>query len=163
MEFELNDAKLRIYEDGKIERFGKRSCNSKEETWHELKGCIAIEKSGYQSHRTKINGKSYITSRIIYYAFNQDWDIHDVSKNNTIDHIDRNSLNNHISNLRVANRSEQALNRDCVINAKGYCWDRGKWRARIMINKKRIYLGRFDTEQEVSLAFQNAVLKYRTI
>ena len=164
MEIKLNETRLRVYECGKIEKFGKISWNSKE-TWFELKGTIFIHpKSGYKSHKTKINKKEYITSRIIYFAFNQDWDIHNSSKNNSIDHIDRISLNNHISNLRVANASEQALNRDYVINAKGCYWHKNKqkWIAQIRI-KKLIHIGSFDTENEAHQAYLDAKLKYLSV
>ena len=156
MEIELNGAKLRVYECGKIERFGTRS--SKEEKWFEMKGSINIQKNGYQNHRTEINKKNYTTSRIIYLAFNPDWDIHDSSQNNSIDHIDRNSLNNNLSNLRVATALEQVLNREFK-NAKGYYFNKGKWKAQIKINGKQIYLGYFKTEQEASLAYQTYKLK----
>ena len=118
MEIKLNETRLRVYECGKIEKFGKNH-NSKEETWFELKGTIIIRKTGYKQHKTVINKKEYITSRVIYFAFHQVWDIQDSSKNNSIDHIDRNSLNNNLSNLRVANAIEQNLNREFK-NAKGY-------------------------------------------
>lgn len=35
----------------------------------------------------------------------------------TIDHIDRNGSNNHISNLRWADRTEQSVNRNCYSNS----------------------------------------------
>ena len=60
MEIELNGAKLRVYECGKIEKFGKRSYKSNEKTWFQLKGHINItSKSNYQCHRIVINGKSF--------------------------------------------------------------------------------------------------------
>ena len=158
MEIELNDTKLRVYECGKIERFGKKSWNSKEEKWRELKGCIDILKSGYQRHKTRINNKLYTTARVIFYAYYPDlFDINDPITE--IDHINRNSLDNRISNLRVATRTEQNLNRDCVINAKGYSWHNGKWMAQIKINGKRIHLGYFEKEEDASLAYQNYKLK----
>ena len=156
MEFELNGAKLRVYECGKIERFGFKRNTSKEETWHELKGTIWIHpKSGYNKHQTTINGKSFTTSRVIFYAYFPDlFDINDPITE--IDHINRNSLDNRIINLRVATRTEQILNRDCVINAKGYSWYKGKWQARIRINGKQKHLGYFNTEEEARQAYLNA-------
>ena len=118
VEIELNDAKLRVFENGEIWRFGKKT-NSKEETWFQLFGSTTTDKYGYKIHRTEINKKLYTTSRIIYKAFNLEWDI-SITKNNTIDHISRDSLDNNLSNLRIATSQEQALNQDRVINAKGY-------------------------------------------
>ena len=160
MDLELNGAKLRVYECGKIERFGKIVWNAQEHTWFELKGTIRIHTCGYQEHHTTINKKIYITSRIIYLAFHQDWEIHDSSKNNTIDHIDRNPLNNHISNLRVFTMAEQALNREYVINAKGYSFNKKnkKWHSQITINRKKIHLGYFDTEADAHQAYLTAKL-----
>ena len=53
---------------------------------------------------------------------------------------------------------------NCVINQKGYRLDKrdNKWNARIRINGKQISLGYFNTEEEASLAYQNAVIKYRS-
>ena len=164
MELELNGTKLCVYGDGRIERFGKKRWNSQEFTWNELKGYIYTDKKdGYMSHKIKINKKVYKTSRIIYLANNPDWDINDSSKNNTIDHINRDSLDNRISNLRVATMAEQNLNKECVINAKGYCFDKGKWRASIKINGKRIHLGYFEKEEDASIAYQTAKNKLNPV
>jgi hypothetical protein len=39
-----------------------------------------------------------------------------VEGKSTVDHIDRNSFNNTLSNLRWADRTEQSINRDCYSN-----------------------------------------------
>ena len=156
MEIELNGAKLRVYECGKIERFGFKKCQSKEETWFQLKGCIPIRKDYYKLHTTRINKKSYITSRIIYFAFNPTWDINNYHFNSSIDHINRDSLDNRLVNLRIATAKEQVLNRNSVINAKGYYFNKGKYKAQIKINEKKIYLGLFDTEEEAHQAYLKA-------
>ncbi len=93
-----------------------------------------------------INEKTYKLHRVNYYIHNPEWDIYDNSKNNEIDHIDRNPLNNHISNLRIATSSQNSQNTD----AKGYYYHkrRNKYIARIDINGKRKHLGCYDTEQE---------------
>ena len=114
----------------------------------------------YKTHKTNINKKDYVTSRIIYKAFNLDWDI-TIIKDNEIDHISRDSLDNNLSNLRIATSHEQALNRDFVINAKGYRIKNGKYEASIRNNGKSIYLGRFDTAEEAHQVYLVAVEKYR--
>jgi len=161
MECIINGTKIK-YEDNMVWKFGKKG-NSKEETWHVLKGGIDILKSGYQQHKTGINGKIYVTARILYKLMHPEWNIEDSSKNNTIDHIDINSLNNSLNNLRVANASEQSLNRKFVINAKGCCWieARQKWSARIRIDGKRKYLGYFEKEADARQAYLDAVAKHR--
>ena len=159
IEIELNGAKLKVYPTGEIWKFGCKNQNSKEE-WIQLKGCIKTNKDGYKYNRTQINQKHYTTSRIIYKAFNLEWDITN-TKNNEIDHIDINSLNNHISNLRIATSKEQNLNKDCVINARGYHLKKDKYYAQIRNNRKATHLGTFDTAEEAHNAYLVAVKKYR--
>ena len=158
----INGTKIK-YEDDKVWVFGKKIWKSREETWFVLKGCIHTLKSGYKSHRIKINGKQYITSRILYKLANPEWNIEDNSCNNTIDHININSLDNRIENLRVATSSQQNLNVKRVINAKGYNWDKAsqKWVAQISIDDKKKHLGYFVLEADAHQAYINAVAKHR--
>lgn len=76
-----------------------------------------------------------------------------------LDHIDTDRSNNKISNLRIAHRQLQNRNRS---NTKGYTWDpkRNKWLVRIFINRKGIYVGRFDTEDEAKEAYLISKKKY---
>lgn len=78
-----------------------------------------------------------------------------------IDHKDRNKSNNRIDNLRSVSYQENHFN----IGAKGYSYDkeRNKWQSGIMLNKKRIHLGRFDTEQEAREAYLKAKEIYHRI
>ena len=75
-----------------------------------------------------------------------------------VDHIDRNVLNNHVSNLRWVTRSENIHNQDSV----GYSWDKDcqKWRARIKFGNKLINLGSFDNKDDASKAYCDASRKY---
>ena len=157
IEFELNDVKLKL---DKYELFywcdKWRGYKVKNPYWR--KKSLSKNRDGYLI--TRINNYDFRFNRIVYYAHNQDWDIYDCSKNNEIDHIDRDKLNNNISNLRVVNNRENNLNRDFVEYAKGYCYNKikKKYQAQINLNKKSIYLGYFDTEIKASNKYQKVKL-----
>lgn len=94
-------------------------------------------------------------------------EIMDVTGSNIIvDHIDGNPLNNRRSNLRVADKRTNAQNMKSNIGTtskfKGVCWDkaRNKWRANIKIGDKQTHLGRFVTEKEAAIAYNNAAKQH---
>jgi len=138
MEVIINDRRVK-YEDGEIWSYYKWGTSKK---WFLLKGSIDKE-TGYK--RVNINNKKYKYHRVIYKLYNPYWNINDYSKNNCIDHKDRNRLNNNIDNLRVVTNQENCFNRTC----KGYSWHKAsnKWNVRIMIDgeTKSFY---FKTEEE---------------
>lgn len=74
------------------------------------------------------------------------------------EHRDTNKLNNRISNLRYATRSQNSGNR----KVKGYCWNKRKkkWEVKITINYKRIFLGYFKNEQDAIKTRREAEQKY---
>ena len=92
MDCELNRRKIK-YEDGKL--WVWRETKTKPSYWIELKGCV--KKDGYKS--VSINYKLYLYHRVVYFINNPDWDIHNSSTDNMIDHIDRDRLNNNINSL----------------------------------------------------------------
>lgn len=94
----VNGQEFRAYPDGRLER----RING---NWRLVD--VVPGNRGY--HAVRISGKSYLCHRIVYQAFNPDWDIDEQSSQ--IDHIDRNPCNNAISNLRIATRSENNRNR----------------------------------------------------
>jgi len=116
---------------------------------------------GYQRLTLKKDNKRklYYAHRIIYWLHNPAWDIHNPKL--FIDHIDGNTQNNNISNLRNVTNQENCFNRD----VKGYCFDKEteKYRARITLNGKDICLGRFDTKEEAQQAYLNAKAIYHVI
>ena len=83
-----------------------------------------------------------------------------------VDHIDRNRLNNHISNLRYATNSENSMNRSkCSNNTSGttgvnFHKTNNKWRARITKDGARKNLGSFDSKEEAIEARNKAEEKY---
>ena len=105
--------------------------------------------------------KTYMVHRLIYKFNNPDWDIHDSSSDNQIDHIDNCRTNNNIENLRVVNSSENQQN---IHSTKGYYWNKKqqKYQAQIKLNNKGIYLGLHDTIDEARKAYLIGKEKYHT-
>jgi hypothetical protein len=83
-----------------------------------------------------------------------------------IDHIDGDSTNNRIDNLRPATQSQNLMNRKSAARNtsgfKGVCWDGRyvkKWKAQIQTNGENIYLGTFATPEEAHAAYVIAAKK----
>ena len=145
----LFNGRMIKYEDGKL--WIMRDYKSKPADWYELKGSVN-KSNGYRC--VKINNKKYLYHRLIYLIHNQKWKIHDTCRDNSIDHIDRNPLNNNIENLRVVSNQENQWNTD----AKGYTFNkaRGKYQAHIRVDGKLKYLGLFVSEHDARNAYLNA-------
>jgi len=154
MECELNGRKIK-YEDGKL--WAWRELKTKPSDWVEMKGCVH-KSTGYRV--VKINYKTYLYHRVVYFLHNNDWDIHNSSMDNMIDHIDRNPLNNSIENLRVVTNQENTWNRD----VKGYTFNkaRGKYIAQIKVDGKCKNLGYFVSEDDARNAYVEAKEKYHS-
>ena len=155
---ELNGKQIRIDSEDSLNIYSWRETKTKPPYWFKRKVTILIVKNDYKSYVFNVNYKNYILSRVIYKAHNPDWDITDVSQDNLIDHINKNSLDNRIENLRVLTHQQNEFN----TNAKGYCWanNASKWKAAIMVNNKTIYLGLFTEEADARQAYLTAKEKY---
>jgi len=83
------------------------------------------------------------------------------------DHINRDKLDNRKSNLRSVNQSKNCFNtglsKNNVSGHKGIQWYKNRWVARIKINYKDIYLGRFVNLENAILARKEAEDEYLAI
>ena len=75
----------------------------------------------------------------------------------TVDHKDRNPLNNAIHNLVPATHREQNHNKQSFNGGATYRKDRKKWFARITIQGKCKHLGTFPTQAEAQQAYKDAL------
>jgi hypothetical protein len=112
-------------------------------------------------YHCRIEGKTYRLHRLIF-LYHHGY----LTLGMDIDHIDGNSSNNRIENLREVTGSQNQWNRKKNVNntsgIKGINWDKrkSKWVSRVMVNNKPIFLGRFDTLEEATVAVENAREKY---
>lgn len=109
-------------------------------------------------YRIGINGKSYMLHRIVFFWHYGLFPV-------VVDHIDRNTLNNNINNLRAATIAENSKNRISRPNSSsrylGVALNKGKyWQADIYINGRSKYLGCFKTEAEAALCYNEAAKKH---
>jgi hypothetical protein len=155
MEIDLYGNRLKlenneIYNYRKINQYGNNE-------WYKINFTLSLNgylKCSLRNNKVK---KQFTFHRLMYYFYNLDFDI--LNPKIQIDHINRDKLDNSIENLRVVTHQENQFNRDF----KGYGFYRGKWRARIGIDGKRISLGYYDTEEEAREAYLEAKKKYHII
>ena len=158
---DINNKKIRINKNDSLDIYTWREYKTKPNDWFKIKINFHTQESGYKKYVININNKQYVLSRIIYKAHNKDWEIDDNGKLNYIDHINRDSTDNRIENLRILTNQQNQFNR----NAKGYCWNKhaNKWRARISVNGKVKHLGLFDNEEDAHIAYLKAKEIYHII
>ena len=155
MEFkiiELYNNKLKVFENGKVLVYKNRKVNPE---YYEKKIHI---RSGYNILELcfEKKRKKYYIQRIIAYAYlGLDLDNPKIQ----IDHVNRNRLDNCVSNLRLVSNQENSFNR----NAKGYYKHYNRYVANIHINGKTIYLGSFETKEEAHNAYLQGKLIHHII
>ena len=126
-------------------------------------GCIKTRLSGYRHIQVAFNGKRWLAHRVafaMYYGRDPEQDI---------DHINRDSLDNRIENLREASRSLNLQNqtepqKGNESGYRGVDWHNRtqKWRARITANGKNKHLGLFTTPEDAHAAYLAAKAKYHS-
>ncbi len=107
---------------------------------------IGIDKVYYQAHR------------LAYLLMTGKW------PKGKLDHKDGNRLNNKWDNIRLAtdqqNCSNASLRKDNKSGYKGVSRNGSKWRARIRIRRKEIFLGNFSTPEMAAQTYNKAAIKY---
>ena len=158
----INDKLIKINKNDSMDIYSWRENKSKPSYWYKIKATLHTDKkTGYKKYVLGINYKTYRLSRIVYKAHNNDWEIIDTSDTNFVDHINNNSLDNRIENLRVLTNQQNQWNN----NAKGYSWykQRKIWTAQIQVNGKQINLGYFENEEDARNAYLEAKSLYHII
>ena len=114
--------------------------------------CVILYKDGEMSNKT--------IHRLVAEAF-----ILNLTNLPCVDHKNRNSLNNHLSNLRWCTKKENSQNMSKRKNTasmyKGVCFDKSKntWHARIQHNGQPIHLGYFSDESDAGRAYDRKAIE----
>ena len=114
--------------------------------------------------RIMIDGVHYVLHRIVYQMHYGDLTINDV-----IDHINQDTHDNRIENLRKANvfinNQNQGNRKNNTSGYKGVSWSKQKqkWRATITINSKHKTLGFFQTKEEAYSCYIKAKEKFHVV
>lgn len=118
-------------------------------------------------HKTKnaVYARGRINERKLIYMHRF---ITEANKNEIIDHINGNGLDNRIDNLRICTKSQNNWNRKITgKNTSGYKGvsfspngRKKKWAAKISFNNKHKTVGYFNTKEEAAIAWNSAAKKY---
>ena len=162
IEFNIKNRRLRLYPDGVITcRAIRNGKETKKEKWNNIS--FNDNGIGYLTATICVDGapRNFYKHRLSHLARNPGWDIFDSSPNNYIDHKNHNKIDNSDENLRVVTHQQNQFNS----NAKGYNWDKklNKWRSCIQLDKKKIYLGLFEKEEDAAAAYLEAKARLHVI
>lgn len=106
-------------------------------------------------------GKRYLEHRLVWLYHHGEW------PKDQIDHIDGNKLNNRLNNLREVSNQENQFNRKSVKDSsskyKGVSWypKYNKWLASYRLDKKKYFIGYYETEIEAAKAYDEAVADHQ--
>jgi hypothetical protein len=127
-----------------------------------------LNKDGTERPTGNKNSTGYIQlmiDGIFYYAHRLIWILVYNESPDYIDHINRNTGDNRLCNLRSASMSQNIANSkvriDSVSGIKGVYWhkQRKRWYARIKIGKSFKSLGSHDTKEQAAEIFRKAAIE----
>jgi len=161
MEVKIGDRRFKMI-DGKvyIVRFSCLGVEVKSGKFTPIKFCDHSD--GYNQCSLKLDGRQIklYEHRLVWKLANPDWDLFDSSKDNFIDHKNRNKKDNRLENLHLVNQRQNTWNRD----AKGFhLVSSGKYEAKLMVDGVQKYLGTFATEEEAHSSYLQGKIKYHPI
>lgn len=113
------------------------------------------QSKGYAVGSMGVASAAFLMHRVILKA----------QKGQQIDHINHDKLDNRKQNLRFCNNGQNHMNIKKYANKtskyKGVWWnrERGKWQTDIKLNKKKRYVGRFESEERAAQAYNVAAMK----
>jgi hypothetical protein len=118
------------------------------------KGAIAGATNGNGYRQIKIDQVLYPIGRLAVLYMTGRW------PKQLVDHRNCIKADNRWSNLREATSSQNGAN--SLRKTKGAVWDksRGQYVARIRVNYRQIWLGRFDTAKAAHAAYVTAAKRY---
>jgi hypothetical protein len=134
-------------------------------TWRVSRGgCVAGSKAGSPDRdgyiRVSLNKRFYGAHRLAWLYVHGEWPSHE------IDHINCDSADNRIANLRPATRSQNKANtgpyRTNTSGVKGVHWHvrAARWVARVQVNGREKHLGCFTNIEDAAAAYRSAAEKH---
>lgn len=126
------------------------SCRSWNNRYSGKEALTGIDDKGYRTGC--ILNKNYKSHRVIWLIEKGRWPSGD------IDHIDGDTLNNKIENLRdvphAINRRNSAINKNNTTGVAGVIWHERlqRWMAQMRVGRRTVYLGVYATLHEATIA-----------
>lgn len=117
-------------------------------------------------HSWNLTSHGYLESRIEGNKIRLHRFVTNALKGLEVDHIQGNKLDNRKSQLRVCTHQQNSYNSKICKNNKsgvtGVCYDKNnkKWRAKIRVDGKEIWLGRYETFEDAVKVRKEAEEKY---